>query len=105
MKELELKILELLNKKHMLKIIQFMAEKNNPLRFQDLEKGLGINTKILTDRLHELDQMGLIIRKQDPNIYKKVEYSLVDIIPELTAIFDCIKTLSNKLQNLASVKI
>ncbi len=84
----------------MLKIIQYMAENYRPLRFQELQKGLKINTKILTDRLHELNQIGLVVRKQDPDIYKKVEYSLVDIIPELTGIFKSIHVFTTKLQEI-----
>ena len=54
----------------------------------------------MTDRLHELDQIGLVVRKQDPEIYKKVEYSLVDVIPELTGIFKSIQVFATKLQEI-----
>jgi DNA-binding HxlR family transcriptional regulator len=49
------------------------------LRFNQLQKGLpGVNTKMLTKQLRELEKDGVIRRKVFPEVPPRVEYAMTD---------------------------
>jgi DNA-binding HxlR family transcriptional regulator len=61
------------------------------LRFSELKKGLpGVNTKMLTKQLRELEEDGVITRTVYPEVPPRVEYSITDfgktLIPILQAL-------------------
>lgn len=61
------------------------------LRFNELQKGLpGVNTKMLTKQLRELERDGVITRKVYPEVPPRVEYAITDfgktLIPILQAL-------------------
>lgn len=64
---------------------------DNVLRFNELQKGLpGVNTKMLTKQLRELEEDGVITRKVYPEVPPRVEYAITDfgrtLIPILQAL-------------------
>lgn len=57
-------------------IIYLLAE-NQPVRFNDLKRKIGaITFKTLSSQLKELEEDGIVRRKEYPQIPPKVEYSL-----------------------------
>jgi DNA-binding HxlR family transcriptional regulator len=90
-------LLELLGKKHILNIIKFLGEENRCLRFNEIQRSLAINTKSLSDRLNDLEQTGLVIRKSFDTIPPKVEYRLAEINVEIKQIMDAIHNLEVKI--------
>ena len=85
-------ILEILMKKHVISILEYLAKKNEPVRFQELLKNLSVNSRTLTDRLRDLEQYKMIRRKIYNEIPPRVEYELVDVIEYIT---DLIKAINN----------
>lgn len=64
---------------------------DNVLRFGELQKGLpGVNAKMLTKQLRELEEDGIITRTIFPEIPPRVEYAITDfgktLIPILQAL-------------------
>jgi DNA-binding HxlR family transcriptional regulator len=64
---------------------------DNVLRFNELQKGLpGVNTKMLTKQLRELEGDGVITRTVYPEVPPRVEYAITDfgrtLIPILQAL-------------------
>ncbi|MGD0079290.1 MAG: helix-turn-helix domain-containing protein [Methanoregula sp.] len=64
---------------------------DNVLRFNELQKGLpGVNTKMLTKQLRELEGDGVIRRTVYPEVPPRVEYAITDfgrtLIPILQAL-------------------
>ena len=67
------------------------ALKDNVMRFGELQKELpGVNTKMLTKQLRELEEDGIIRRKVYPEVPPRVEYTITDfgrtLIPILEAL-------------------
>ncbi len=64
---------------------------DNVLRFSELQKALpGVNTKMLTKQLRELEEDGVITRTVYPEVPPRVEYAITDfgrtLIPILQAL-------------------
>jgi DNA-binding HxlR family transcriptional regulator len=64
---------------------------DNVLRFSELQKGLpGVNSKMLTKQLRELEEDGIITRTVYPEVPPRVEYAITDfgrtLIPILQAL-------------------
>ena len=64
---------------------------DNVMRFGELQKGLpGVNAKMLTKQLRELEEDGVITRTVYPEVPPRVEYSITDfgrtLIPILQAL-------------------
>lgn len=64
---------------------------DNIMRFNELQKGLpGVNSKMLTKQLRELEQDGIILRTVYPEVPPRVEYAITDfgrtLIPILQAL-------------------
>ncbi|MGA2918411.1 winged helix-turn-helix transcriptional regulator [Methanoregula sp.] len=52
---------------------------DNVLRFNELQKGLpGVNAKMLTKQLRELEEDGVITRTIYPEVPPRVEYTITD---------------------------
>lgn len=56
-----------------------------PKRPSDLERNLrGISAKTLSERLHDLQSWGLVLRQSHPEVPPRVEYSLTDMGRQLS---------------------
>jgi DNA-binding HxlR family transcriptional regulator len=49
---------------------------NSPLRFTELQESLEVSPKVLTSRLKELSELGIVTRKSYDKIPPRVEYGL-----------------------------
>ena len=65
---------------------------NGTRRFGELKKAVnGITQKVLTSKLREMEELGLLERKIYPQIPPKVEYTLTDIGYSLRPVLDSLK--------------
>lgn len=65
---------------------------NGTRRFGELKKAVtGITQKVLTAKLREMEELGLLERKVYPQIPPKVEYTLTDIGYSLRPVLDSLK--------------
>ena len=61
-------------------------------RFGELKKSVtGITQKVLTSKLREMEELGLLERKIYPQIPPKVEYTLTDIGYSLRPVLESLK--------------
>ena len=61
-------------------------------RFGELKKAVtGITQKVLTSKLREMEELGLVERKIYPKIPPKVEYTLTDIGCSLRPVLESLK--------------
>jgi DNA-binding HxlR family transcriptional regulator len=69
--------LAVIGPKWTLQIVGALLER--PRRFTELERSLGdVNPKVLTDRLRELVEAGLVSRTYHAEVPPRVEYGLTD---------------------------
>ncbi|MFC4100722.1 winged helix-turn-helix transcriptional regulator [Paenibacillus xanthanilyticus] len=60
-------------------VIIYLLAENEPVRFNDLKRQIGaITYKTLSSQLKELEQDGMVERKEYPQVPPKVEYRLTD---------------------------
>ena len=79
--------IDLLSKKHALTII-WLLQQEEPRRFNDIKRTLGINPVSLSQRLEELQQHGIIARKTFNETPPRVEYRLTAKGKDLTHVMD-----------------
>jgi len=91
------RLLEILGKPHTLAIL-YSLQIDSPLRFTKIQKSLGLQPKILTARLQELVDFGLLSRKAYNEIPPRVDYELTTRGKDLGKLFDELRTWSNKYQ-------
>lgn len=92
--------LSIVSGKWKLKIIYLLAC-ITPVRYNMLKKSIeGITHKMLSTQLKELEQEGIVFRKEYPQIPPKVEYSLTakgeSLLPIVTAMCTWGKENANK---------
>lgn len=70
-----------------------------PRRFGELSRDIpGISPKMLTTRLRELEQKGVVIREVVPSSPPSVEYSLSELGKELVPVIDTIVRVGTRLR-------
>lgn len=70
-------------------VILYLLAENNIIRYNELQRKIGsITYKMLSSQLKELEENGLINRKEYPMIPPKVEYSLTKRGESLIPILD-----------------
>lgn len=75
-----------------------------PRRFGELQRDIpGISPKMLTARLRELGEKGVVIRKVVPTSPPSVEYSLSVLGRELLPVIDSIVRVGTKLREGAAI--
>lgn len=77
----------MLSKKHALTII-WLLQQEEPRRFNDIKRTLGINPVSLSQRLEELQAHGIISRKTFAETPPRVEYRLTQKGKDLTKVLD-----------------
>lgn len=90
-------LLEVLGKPHTLAILYSFGI-TSPMRFTKLQKSLDLQPKILTARLHELVEFGLLSRKAYNEIPPRVEYELTPKGRDLKSLFVTLHEWSDKHQ-------
>ena len=71
-----------------------------PRRFGELTRDIpSISPKMLTTRLRELEQKGVVIREVAPTSPPSVEYSLSELGRELVPVIDTIVRVGTKLRD------
>ena len=72
---------------------------NGPTRFGQLRRQLvGISSKMLTERLRNLEKAEIIYRHHKPTVPPQVTYGLTAEGRELTTVLDQLNTLARKWQ-------
>lgn len=85
-------LFELLGRKWTLHAVGFLAEEET-VRFNELKRMLdGISPRTLSDRLSELEEIGLIERIDHGTIPPKVEYRLTDQGRDLERVYETFLT-------------
>ena len=75
--------------------------RDQPRRFSELKGDIvGISAKMLTERLRELEEGGVIRRRVMPTSPPTVEYSLTDLGKELRPALDAIVDVGHRLKRL-----
>lgn len=70
-------------------VIIYLLAENEPVRFNDLKRQIGaITYKTLSAQLKELEQDGMVERKEYPQIPPKVEYRLTEKAKTLLPILE-----------------
>ncbi|MGA8842482.1 MAG: helix-turn-helix domain-containing protein [Nitrososphaeraceae archaeon] len=83
-----LNIWNVLSRRWSLLILRNLSSKN-VIRFNELKRNLkGISSTVLSDRLAELEQEGLVTKKIYPEIPIKVEYRLTNKAKDLELILE-----------------
>jgi DNA-binding HxlR family transcriptional regulator len=67
--------LSLIEKPYTLQILHRLYN-TSPLRFTELQNRLGVSPKVLTSRLQELGELGVVVRRSHDEIPPRVDYEL-----------------------------
>jgi len=79
-----------------LEILYYLRQQ--PLRYGELRRALGkISSKVLTVRLREMEQRGILDRRVIPTNPPMVEYSLSEIGLALLPVLDVLSEVSTRL--------
>ena len=98
-----MKIIEILNRKWVLPLLEIFWNDPQSLRFSELENKMKedvserISAKVLSERLSELTGMGIIHRERDFFNPKHVMYNLTELGESLRDLFDVIKNFDDEL--------
>jgi DNA-binding HxlR family transcriptional regulator len=76
----------LLGQKHVLRVLWALVEKS-PRRFNELRESVGANTATMTDRLRQMERLGLVRRDVIRVLPRRVEYRLTPMGRDLVKIF------------------
>lgn len=76
----------LLGQRHTLEILWVLVQRS-PRRFNDLREEVGANTATVTDRLKQLQALGLVRRDVIRALPRRVEYQLTPMGHDLVRIF------------------
>jgi DNA-binding HxlR family transcriptional regulator len=78
------------------KVLWYLCDE--PRRFGDLRRDIGsITSKVLTTRLREMEELGVVAREVIPTSPPQVEYSLTKLGMELKPVLDAMAQLGGKL--------
>nr|WP_263325312.1 helix-turn-helix domain-containing protein [Neobacillus sp. Marseille-Q6967] len=95
--------IEFIGKRWMGVIIHTLLD--GPKRFHEIVASIpGISDRLLTERLRDLEQEGLIIKKIDTASPKKVEYELTAAGKELEEVISAIIKWVKKRENVTEIK-
>ena len=73
--------------------------KTEPRRFGDLKRDLGgVSAKVLTTRLREMEEKGIITRKVMPTSPPTVEYALTDVGRKIGPALESIVAVGEEIQ-------
>ncbi|PKG22450.1 winged helix-turn-helix transcriptional regulator [Niallia nealsonii] len=73
-------------------------------RFSDIENSLPISGRLLSERLKELEELGVVDRKVFPEVPVRIEYLLTDKGKELEMVINSIAAWATKWGEAAEKK-
>ena len=76
-------LIKLLGRSHVHDILYKLSTRGNPGRFNEIKRELNLTATILSRRLNELVDHGLVIRSVYAEVPARVEYELSDVGREL----------------------
>jgi DNA-binding HxlR family transcriptional regulator len=76
----------LLGQKYVLALLRALLERS-PRRFNELQQAVGANTATLTDRLQQMQRLGIVRREVIRVLPRRVEYRLTPMGRDLVKIF------------------
>jgi DNA-binding HxlR family transcriptional regulator len=86
---------ELLGKRWTGLILRVLAE--GPTTFSRIARAVDkLSDRVLSERLKELEQRGVVQRRVDPSIPVRIEYSLTDKGRDLQAVLDALQTWADR---------
>lgn len=72
-------------------LVIYQLQNGGPQRFSEIESSLPISGRVLSDRLKDLEQYGLVKRDVYPETPVRIEYSLTEKGQALRPVFDSIE--------------
>ena len=89
----------LLGKSHVLDILYFMFNNEEPVRFNYLKREIGLTATTLSRRLEELNNQGLVDREVFAEVPARVEYKLSEkgrtLGPILKSVFSWVERVNS----------
>lgn len=87
--------IELLSRRHALTIVWYLAQRP-AARFTEIKNALGVNPVTLTERLSELEHVGVLSRTAYSEIPPRVDYALTKTGEGLLPILDAMSAWAKK---------
>lgn len=82
--------LDLVGNKWTVPIIRALSQSETPVRFRELQRGIGVTQKELTRHLRRLERAKLLTREVFPEVPPRVQYALTELgrslVPPLVAL-------------------
>lgn len=89
-------LIKLLGRSHVHEILYWLTTRVNPGRFNEIKRELNLTATILSRRLNELVDHGLVIRSVYAEVPARVEYELSDMGKELGPIMQSLFNWAEK---------
>src|SRR5581483_9735033 len=83
-------LFRVLGKTHMLDILHLFLHEEGPKRFVEVQHRLGLSPNTLTERLKELQQVGLLSRTAYNEIPPRVDYEATPKAKDLMPVFEAL---------------
>jgi len=80
-------LLKLLASAHAMSLLNYFSRKQRPIRFTELAQATSASPKVLSQRLKELVEAGLVTRQSYDESPPRVEYELTAMARELNPVF------------------
>lgn len=87
--------LEFLGKRHTLSIL-WVLQQDDPRRFNEIKEAAGLNPVTLTDRLGELTDRGILVRREFDEAPPRVEYGFTQKGRDLLVVLDDLETWADR---------
>ena len=86
--------------------ILWALNESGTLRFVELERRLGsITSKVLTQRLRQLERDGLVRRHYHPEVPPRVEYEMTELGLTMKPMLDAMSDWGNMYRSMSDAKV
>lgn len=83
-------LFQILSKAHMLDVLHTLNHAEEPLRFNEIQRGLRMSPNTLSTRLKELEAAGFVVRHSHNSIPPRVDYEATEKAKALQSVFSCL---------------